>query len=269
MKELMIFLGLVVLTAGLFTYSHPVLRRLGLLCVGLTTFSAGYLPTGNVWVGLACGSIWLLLPWVEILLRVRKLRLPLRKELHQSAPPSRNDCPELGELSDEIEGSGFEHVADLGWEMDGYRQFLRLFAHPGRREEAAITFVNQSELGFHFTSLTSRSQSGRIFTTWNCPVSSSLKTAPGVFLNRVAADGDFPTLVREHEVFLEQMGAAELREVQPNEVRASVQRDMEEQIEHNLREGLLRSAGEGHGRYSWRGMVFLWFQFLRDIFRFS
>lgn len=269
MKELMIFLGLVVLTAGLFTYTHPVVRRLGLLCVGLTSFSAGYLPTGNVWVGLACAGAWLLLPWVEILLRVRKLRLPLRKELHHSAPPSRNDCPELAALSDEIEEAGFEHVADLGWEMEGYRQFLRLFANPSRRVEAAITFVNQNELGFHFASLTSRSGDGHVFTTWNCPVSSSLKTAPGVFLNRVATDEGFAALVRDHDVFLRRMNAGELREVEPQEVRVSVERDMEAQIEHNLREGLLRPSGDGHGRYSWRGMLYLWFQFLRDIFRFS
>lgn len=269
MKELMIFLGLVVLTSALFTYSHPVLRRLGLLCIGLTTFSAGYLPTGNVWVGLACGSVWLLLPWVEILLRVRKLRLPLRKELQQAAPPSRSDCPGLGELSDEIEEAGFEHVADLGWEMEGYRQFLRLFANPTRREEAAITFVNQNELGFYFASVTSRSDSGGVFTTWNCPVSSSLKTAPGVYLNRVASDEGFASLVRNHETFLALMEAGDLREVQSKEVRALVEHDMATQIEHNLQEGLLQPTGEGHGRYSWRGMLYLWFQFLRDIFRFS
>ena len=52
-------------------------------------------------------------------------------------------------------------------------------------------------------------------------------------------------------------------------VRVSVERDMESQMQHNLREGLLQREGEEHGRYSWRGMLFLWFQVLRDIFRLS
>jgi hypothetical protein len=60
-----------------------------------------------------------------------------------------------------------------------------------------------------------------------------------------------------------------LQPVDPETVRAAVERDMETQMQHNLREGLLRPADEGHGRYSWRGMLYLWCQFLRDIFRFS
>ena len=89
MNELMLFVGLVVLTAAFFSFPHPVLRRIGILSLGVTTFAAGYLATGNLWIGAACVSAVLLLPWVEILLRVRKLRLPLRKQLRQSTPPSR------------------------------------------------------------------------------------------------------------------------------------------------------------------------------------
>ena len=52
-------------------------------------------------------------------------------------------------------------------------------------------------------------------------------------------------------------------------MRAAVERDMESQMQHNIREGLLEPADDDHGRYSWRGMLYLWFQFLRDIFRFT
>jgi hypothetical protein len=44
---------------------------------------------------------------------------------------------------------------------------------------------------------------------------------------------------------------------------------MEAQMQHNISEGLLRPADHEHGRYSWRGMLYLWFQCLRDIFRFT
>lgn len=271
MSETLLFLGLVVLTAAFLSYGHPVLRRIGILFVGVTSFAAGYLLSGNVWVGAACAAAWLVLPWVEIILRVRKLRLPLRKKLRQSTPPNRDMFPELSDLSDEIEAAGFEHVADLGWEMDGYRQFLRLFARPARSEEAAITYVEQNQLGFHFTSVTSRANSGDVFTSWNCPVSSSLKTPPVVHLHRVAPEASFETLRAGHAEFLGRCGpgAADLQPVDPDTVRAAVERDMETQMQHNIRLGLLEPAEEGHGRYSWRGMVYLWWQFVRDIFRFS
>ena len=271
MNSWMLFIGLVVLTLACLSYGRLWLRRVGLLCIGITTFAAGYLPTENVWVGVAFVSAWLLLPWVEILLRVRKLRLPLRKELRQATPPPRDAFPELNDLSDDVEAAGFEHVADLGWEMDGYRQFFRLFANEKLREEAAITYVEQNQLGFHFVSVTSRSADRGVFTTWNCPVSSSLKTAPAVRLHRASGEIDFAGLQDEHDSLLARSGQPRdaLSPVDPAKVRAAVERDMEEQMHHNISEGLLRPADQGHGRYSWRGMLYLWFQCLRDIFRFT
>jgi hypothetical protein len=266
----MLFIGLVVLTMACLSYGQLWVRRVGLICVGLTTFAAGFLPTANLWVGLSFVSGWLFLPWVEILLRVRKLRLPLRKELRHVPPPTRDAFPELNELSDDVEAAGFEHVADLGWEMEGYRQFFRLFAHEGRREEAAITYVEQKHLGFHFVSVTSRQAEGAVFTTWNCPVSSSLKTPPSVRLHRASGEMDFVGVQADHDKFLERSGLVRsaLSPVDPEKVRGAVERDMETQMQHNISEGLLRPAEQGHGRYSWRGMFYLWFQLLRDIFRF-
>lgn len=271
MNEFLLFSGLVVFTAACFQFAHPVIRRLGLLGMAATVFAAGYLLTGNLWIGAACVGVLLMLPWIEILLRIRKLRLPLRKHLRQTAPPTREIFPELDEITGEIEAVGFEHVADLGWEMDGYRQFLRLYAHPQRREEAAITCVEQNQLGFHFASVTSRAGDNSVYTTWNCPVSSSLKTPPTVHLNRMGGEIRFDALLAGHDQFLAAAGLQRetLRAVDADSVRSAVERDMESQMQHNLREGLLEPADDGHGRYSWRGMLFLWFQVLRDIFRFS
>jgi len=271
LNGLLLFAGLVVLTVAFFSFAHPLLRRVGLLSFAATVFAAGYLPSGNIWFGLCAVMALLFVPWVEILLRIRKLRLPLRKQLSQSSPPSRDLFPDLETLTEEIESSGFEHVADLGWDMDGYRQFLRLFANPQRREEAAITFVEQNHLGFHFASVTSRGVDGGVFTTWNCPVSSSLKSPPAVRLHRAAADASFADLMAGHASLLRESGVSEesLQPVDPELVRAAVERDMETQMQHNIREGLLEPADESHGRYSWRGMLFLWWQSLRDIFRFS
>ena len=41
------------------------------------------------------------------------------------------------------------------------------------------------------------------------------------------------------------------------------------QVDHNLDQGLITLSGEGTFRYSWRGYLFLWRQFLRDMVRLS
>jgi hypothetical protein len=87
----------------------------------------------------------------------------------------------------------------------------------------------------------------------------------------VAGEAPFAAVVEGHGSFLVERGMKEesLQAVDPDSVRAAVERDMETQMQHNIREGLLEPADDDHGRYSWRGMLYLWFQFLRDIFRFT
>ena len=52
--------------------------------------------------------MWFLLPWVEIVGRVRKLRFPLRSEVKHRFPPSREVFPDLDEITEEVEKAGFE-----------------------------------------------------------------------------------------------------------------------------------------------------------------
>jgi hypothetical protein len=91
------------------------------------------------------------------------------------------------------------------------------------------------------------------------------------FLESKNVAGRAPALGGGHEEILGERGleCAALHLVDPDKVRAAVERDMETQMQHNIREGLLEPADDGHGRYSWRGMLYLWWQFVRDIFRFS
>lgn len=268
MSDVLIFIGLVVLCAAFMSFPHSWMQRLGLLSVVVTTFAAGYLPTGSMWIGGAVVSLWVLVPWLEIFFRVRKFRLPLHKKLQPFPPPSREMFPALESLSDDIEASGFEHVADSGWEMDGYRQFLRLYARPSSTEEAAITCIEQNRVGFDFCSITSRSKEGEVYTTWNCPISQSLQKLPTVHLHRVRVEATFGEMLKAHEIFLQQEGMdhSRLSHVDPDLVRSAVERDMNDQMQHNLRIGLLR-AEDNHGRYSWRGMLYLWGKVIRDILR--
>jgi hypothetical protein len=267
-SELLLFLGLAVLTAAFLSFRQIWLRRFGVWMVGVTSFAAGYLPTGKVWVGVAVASLWLFVPWIEILLRVRHLRLPLRRKLRQFPPPSREVFPTLEEDSEQIESAGFEHVADTGWEMEEYRQFLRLYARPSGREEAVITCVQQNELGFAFISITSRGNDGTVYTTWNCPLTASLQMPPTLHLQRLGEDVSFEKLLAAHGAFVRQHGLTweQLSPVDLDSVHAAVERDMEVQMQHNLSVGVLRPLDDCHGGYSWKGMLFLWGRVLKELF---
>ena len=55
----------------------------------------------------------------------------------------------------------------------------------------------------------------------------------------------------------------------PEELHAEMQRELQAQIAHNVSAGLLLPSDEGKVRYSWRGLLFIWVQFLRDFVSFS
>jgi hypothetical protein len=81
---------------------------------------------------------WLFLPWLEILTRIRTLRLPREKQLRPKSPPSSEIFPNLNEITREIENEGFVHVNDAGWDWADYRQFFRLFYKKEDRAHATI-----------------------------------------------------------------------------------------------------------------------------------
>jgi hypothetical protein len=55
--------------------------------------------------------------------------------------------------------------------------------------------------------------------------------------------------------------------VSPEESRGLLEQDLRAQIDHNVRSGLLKPVGAKQVRYTWRGMLYLWFQFLLDFVR--
>lgn len=269
MFELMLVLGVGFLGFALRSYGHPTVFRLGSLMIVATSFLVGWLLLGSVWIGVAFVLSWLLLPWVEILTRLRHLRLPLDRILESKPPPSRAAFPAFEDLSQEVESEGFEHVTDVGWEDEQSRQFYRVFRHADSRTQAAICLAEQGELAFYYLSLTSRAPSGRVLLTWNYPFCYGLKFSPGMDLNRVESRSSFAELAASHKSFVRERGFADgvLEPVDPKHVVEGMQRDFRAQVRHNLDLGLLRQEGEAAIRYTARGMFFLWFQFLRDLIR--
>ena len=252
------------------SFHHPLLQKLGALGVLATSFLIGYFLSGSVLVGLLLVASWFLLPWVEILTRLRRLRLEEDKNLRRKTPPSVEMFPELDELTEEIEQEGFCQVDDLGWAWEEQTQFFRLFYHEKYRTQAAICLSEQDGASFYYLSLSSRGKDGEIWTTWNYPFFYSLKFSPQWKVNRVKGHLSFFQMSECHQEFLEShaVGESELSELSPETMAGGIQNDLRLQISHNLATGLLRKNADGEICYSWRGMMFVCFQFLRESVRF-
>lgn len=272
MTEILIVLGVLALSFALHTFQSRLLRKAGALGVLAATFLAFYLFTGSVAAGVVGVLLWFLLPWVELLTRIRRLRLPVGKTLEREAPPGHSRFPELTELTDEIEAEGFEYVADTGWDWDGMHQFYRLFYHAGQREQAAICLTEQDGMSWVALTLTSRHPRGMTYRTTNLPFSSPMKTAPEVNLRQAPECESFSALLEVHHyrmnalAFLPEDFVAE----DPEKLTSLIEQETGRQIKHNLESGLIK-PGETTGtfRYSWRGLLFLYFQLVKDMVRMS
>ena len=107
LPHLLLIAGVAVLSAAFRSFAHPALQKLGAIGILATSFLIGLFSTGSTVVGAVCAGSWLLLPWLEILTRIRKLRLPIEKNLRHRSPPARESFPALQELTDEIEEETF------------------------------------------------------------------------------------------------------------------------------------------------------------------
>ncbi len=267
--EILIVAGVGVLCAAIRSFHHPALFRIGTLGFVLTSFLAGWLIGGNIWTGLAFASTWIILPWLEILTKVRRVRLPLERTILPCPPPARSAFPAFSDLSEEMEAGGFEYLEDAGWSHEENRQSYRLFRDQERTTSATICLVEQADFAFYFIALRSQALDGRLFVTWNYPFSYGLYQLPSTMLNRAGGEKSIAEIIGLHRDFLKAGDAPELCLVEEDSLRAEIQADLVSQINHNLTCGILKKEGDSMIRYTVRGMFFLWFQFLRDFVRFS
>ncbi len=272
MSEFLLILGVALLSFGLRSVAHPVAHRLGTLCLLGTSFLIGYFLTGNWVAGLICAASWLLLPWVEILTRVRHLRLPVDRKIQPCHAPDAETFPALRPLSSELEAEGFERVEDAAWEWEHQQHFVRIFHKPDEALQAALCLIDQDQVAFYYLSISSRGKDGTLWTTWNYPFSYSMQFPPRLRIHRVGSQCDIPTMLAKHRAFLtaSAIPPGQIAPSEPGAIPTEMQADLEAQITHNLHTGLLLPADkEGTVRYSWRGLLYLWLQFLRDFVRFS
>jgi hypothetical protein len=266
---LLLTLGVAVLSVALRSYQTSLAQKAGALGILIATFLFVYFATGS-WIWGTIGALaWLFLPWLEILTRIRALRLPKEKSLRPKTPPSSEVFPSLTEITREIENEGFEHVNDAGWDWEDYRQFFRLFYKEEDRAQATICLSEQNDLSFYYLRISSRTPSGIIWTTWNYPLSYGLKLTPQFRINRQRPDQSFWQLYQSHKEYLRknQVEAKALDSLDEERIQTEIENDLREQIAHNVAQGVLKPANESEVKYSWRGMIYLWCQFLLDLVR--
>ncbi len=252
------------------SFDNRFVQKLGWLALLGASYLIGYYLTGGQHLGGLVGlSFWFMLPWLEIIFRVRRLRFPIKSEVKHRFPPTREVFPELGDLSSEAEDAGFTEVGDTGWQWSQTDHFMRLFYHEGKRTQAAIALALQGDFGFSYVSLTSRASSGVTFTTTNYPFAATMKHSPKQRLNRFTHAASFEDLLERHESFLQHEGIRlEDLALQDTEfLHAYIERDMSVQIDHNITAGVIEPTGNGEFRYSWRGCVFLYWQVVKDMLR--
>jgi hypothetical protein len=53
----------------------------------------------------------------------------------------------------------------------------------------------------------------------------------------------------------------------PDSLDENIEKEMRQQIDHNLKSGIIKVTNDGFFRYSKRGILFLWCQFIKDMIR--
>jgi hypothetical protein len=266
---LFLILGVAVLSVALRSFQSAFSQKAGALGILLASYLLVYFITNSHVLGALAAASWFFLPWVEILTRIRTLRLPKEKQLRPKSEPSPDTFPNLNEITREIENEGFVHVTDAGWDWEDYRQFFRLFYKDEDRAQATICLNEQHDLSFYYLRISSRAKSGIIWTTWNYPLSYGLKLTPHFRINRQRPDHSFWQLYQSHREFLRRnrVETATIDALDEERIEKEMENDLRDQIAHNIKKGVLTPTSAGNVKYSWRGMLYLWCQFLLDLVR--
>lgn len=268
MQSTLTVLGVFVIGMALRSCRKPIFRKLGALVYLIVSGLVVYCITDCIWAAIIASLSWFLLPWIELLTRIRKLRLPLNNKLHHRCPPSCENFPDAAPTLRALEDAGFEHTLDSGWDWGSSTQFYRFFWHPEERAVAAVCLCEQQGITFSFLTITSRSPDGEIFRTTNYPFSQTLKNPTKIAINQIGCRKcPFKKSLSYHHDFIIEKGLQipDLIMPCPDRIAEEVENDMREQIDHNIEKNIIALTGDGHFRYTTKGLFYLWFQFIKDM----
>lgn len=270
MRETLIVIGLLILAVALRSCRQGALRKLGAAAFLMASYSLVFFLTGSPWWAILGIGAWFCLPWIELLTRIRRMRLPVDNRLRHRDIPNESFFPNAAESMAAMEEAGFDHVDDCGWEWAGMQQFFRLYWHPEEQAVAAVCLCEQGEVAFAFLSITTTDRSGGIWRTTNFPFSPTLRCKPGMRWNHVPCERNcFHQILSDHRAFLSKnrVQANSVRMPDPDIIEADIEEEMRSQIQYNFDLGIIIKAEDGCFRYSTRGLVFLWGQFAKDMVR--
>lgn len=198
------------------------------------------------------------------------MRLPISNRLKECEAPEDEFFPNAARALEAMSDADFEHVGDAAWNWGGMKQYVRLHWNPEERAVATVSLCERDNVAFAFISITSRTDDGRMYRTTNFPFSPTLKKVPGFDCNHVPCERNcFHQMLIDHQRYLGKLkvSAEELAFPDPELLEGEIEKEMQEQIEYNLQEGIIKSAGDGYFRYSKRGLFFLWGQSVKDMIR--
>jgi len=270
MKPALIILGILIIGVGLRSCKTRLYRKIGaliyLVCSGLLVYTL----TQNLFLTFLAIAVWFLLPLIHIISTTRSLRLPLNNKLQHKFAPNEDIFPNADATIAALEDAGFEHASTSCWDWASSAQCYQFFWHPEERSVAAVCFCKQSKISFSFLTILSRDQSGTLWRTTNYPFAHTLKESPNVWQNNIpCATRCIDRILTSHHYFITLHGAShdDLMIPDPDNIDQDIEQDMRRQIDHNLDTRIIELTGDGHFKYSHRGIFFLWKQYIKDMIR--
>jgi hypothetical protein len=271
MRETFIVVGIFIFAVALRTSQSPTIRKIGALTFVAVSFSIFYFVSGrNEWWGLVGALLWLFLPWVELLTRIRRMKLPMENRLRHVQPPNPSFFPNARETMQAMTERGFERISDCCWHWAGMQQHYCLYVHPETGAIASLSLCEQADVAFSFVSITSIGEDGSIWRTTNYPFAPTLIHPKRHNWNHVPCRRNcFHEIHGNHLEFLraKKIDQAQISSPDPDQLDELVEEEMEEMIAYNLELGIIEYSDEDCFRYSKRGLFFLWGQFLKDMLR--
>ncbi|MEM1060552.1 MAG: hypothetical protein AAGK14_15160 [Verrucomicrobiota bacterium] len=258
---------------GFFQFPSPLMRKLGLLVMVATTSLAAALLSGQWWAGLLVAAVWLFWPLSELVLVIRRFRLPRHRHLEDAGPPPGTVFEQLRAFSMDLNDAGFQQVDQCELIPGDHEQFYRLFRHGEGRLLASLSMIMQNGLGFEFITFYSRDLDGRTWITTNYPLPMPLKMPPEIALHLTRTTETPEEVLAVHREFLELNGKQDALAAlgdEPRELRDLLEQVLEAQVRYNLDQGILRretAEAQEDVCFTWRGTVHAAGLYLRELFR--
>jgi hypothetical protein len=181
--QLLICGGIILAGYALMQWPSGTLRKVGVLFFCAASGLGVFFLSGQWWLGMGVVIGWILFPISELIYVLRKLRVP-RTRVLEAVNRSPVQFDDLHLFTRDLADLGFRQVEDCEWYSPMHTQFYRLFVHESQAYHAGVSYIYNDQLGFHFLSFSSQDTQGRIWVTWDYPLTYGLKMPPEVALYR-------------------------------------------------------------------------------------